>query len=75
MEKRQLGKTDMFVTVLGYGGAEVGFQNESQEKVNILLNSASLQLITSGKLLNCLGFAAVCENPIVEIVHSNNANT
>lgn len=40
MEKRQLGKTDMFVTVLGYGGAEVGFQNESQDKVDALLNSA-----------------------------------
>lgn len=40
MEKRQLGKTDMNVTVLGYGGAEVGFQNESVETVTALLNAA-----------------------------------
>ena len=40
MEKRQLGKTDMTVTVLGYGGAEVGFQNESVDTVSRLLNAA-----------------------------------
>ncbi len=40
MEKRQLGKTDMHVTVLGYGGAEVGFQNESADTVSRLLNAA-----------------------------------
>lgn len=40
MEKRQLGKTDMNVTVLGYGGAEVGFQNESVDTVTRLLNAA-----------------------------------
>lgn len=40
MEKRQLGKTDMHVTVLGYGGAEVGFQNETVETVTALLNAA-----------------------------------
>jgi hypothetical protein len=40
LEKRQLGKTDMHVTVLGYGGAEVGFQNESAETVGRLLNAA-----------------------------------
>jgi aryl-alcohol dehydrogenase-like predicted oxidoreductase len=40
LEKRQLGKTDMHVTVLGYGGAEVGFQNESVDTVSRLLNAA-----------------------------------
>src|SRR5258708_2581514 len=40
VEKRQLGKTDMAVTVLGYGGAEGGFQSAEQETVTKLLNSA-----------------------------------
>jgi aryl-alcohol dehydrogenase-like predicted oxidoreductase len=40
MEKRTLGKTGMSVTVLGYGGAEIGFENASQETVNQLLNAA-----------------------------------
>src|ERR1051325_9323444 len=40
MEKRRLGKTDMEVTALGYGGAEVGFQSAEQETVTRLLNSA-----------------------------------
>ena len=41
MEKRQFGKTDMRVSVLGFGGAEIGYnQNQTQEEVNILLNSA-----------------------------------
>src|ERR1041385_7917715 len=40
MEKRRLGKTDMDVTVLGYGGAEVGFQRAEQETVTRLLNRA-----------------------------------
>jgi aryl-alcohol dehydrogenase-like predicted oxidoreductase len=40
MEKRTLGKTGMSVTVLGYGGAEIGFENASQETVNSLLNAA-----------------------------------
>ena len=40
MEKRKLGKTDMVVTVLGYGGAEVGFQNETVDTVTRLLNAA-----------------------------------
>lgn len=40
MEKRRLGKTDMDVTVLGYGGAEVGFQKESVDTVSRILNAA-----------------------------------
>ena len=40
MERRLLGKTDLSVTVLGYGGAEVGFQNETVDTVSRLLNAA-----------------------------------
>jgi aryl-alcohol dehydrogenase-like predicted oxidoreductase len=40
MEKRQMGKTDMRVTVLGFGGAEIGFEGAAQETVTGLLNSA-----------------------------------
>jgi len=41
MEKRQFGKTDMQVSVLGFGGAEIGYNpNQTQEDVNILLDSA-----------------------------------
>lgn len=40
MERRQLGKTDMWVTVLGYGGAEIGYQGAPQKTVDELLNRA-----------------------------------
>ncbi len=40
MEKRQFGKTGMQVTVLGFGGAEIGFEGASAATVTQLLNDA-----------------------------------
>lgn len=40
MEKRTLGKTEMDVSVLGLGAAEIGFEGVPQNVVETLLNSA-----------------------------------
>ncbi|MDM5339805.1 aldo/keto reductase [Fictibacillus enclensis] len=40
MEKRAFGKTDMEVSVLGFGGAEIGFSGATAETVDRLLGSA-----------------------------------
>jgi aryl-alcohol dehydrogenase-like predicted oxidoreductase len=40
MEKRKFGKTDMEFSVLGFGGAEIGWDNQNEQAVEDLLNSA-----------------------------------
>jgi aryl-alcohol dehydrogenase-like predicted oxidoreductase len=40
MEKRRLGKTDMEVSVLGFGGSEIGYEKTPEATVSDLLNSA-----------------------------------
>lgn len=40
MERRQLGKTGMEVSALGFGGAEIGYQDASLSTVERLLGSA-----------------------------------
>jgi aryl-alcohol dehydrogenase-like predicted oxidoreductase len=40
MEKRRLGKTDMDVSVIGFGGSEIGYEKASAETAGALLNNA-----------------------------------
>ena len=40
LERRQFGATDMKVSVLGFGGAEIGYQQVDQAIIDRLLNSA-----------------------------------
>src|ERR1700730_10875372 len=40
MEKRRLGRTDMDVSVLGFGGSEIGYEATAEETVEALLNGA-----------------------------------
>ncbi|MEK7724243.1 MAG: aldo/keto reductase, partial [Acidobacteriota bacterium] len=71
MEKRKLGKTELEVSRLGFGGAEIGFDNEKQGTVDTLLNSA----IDSG--LNLIDTAAAywtSEKMIGEAISSRRNN-
>ena len=52
MERRQLGKTGMQVSVLGFGGAEIGFEGTTEETVARLLKGAldaGLNVIDTGE--------------------------
>jgi hypothetical protein len=40
MERRRLGRTDMDVTALGFGGSEIGYEGVGQSAVTRLLNAA-----------------------------------
>jgi aryl-alcohol dehydrogenase-like predicted oxidoreductase len=40
MEKRQFGKTEMQVSALGFGGAEIGFEKAAPDRVSRLLGKA-----------------------------------
>src|SRR2546425_3372973 len=40
MEHRQFGRTGMDVSVLGFGGSEIGFEGATPETVSKLLNAA-----------------------------------
>jgi aryl-alcohol dehydrogenase-like predicted oxidoreductase len=56
MEIRRLGKTDLMVTVLGFGTAELGLQNLPQRECNTLLN----EVIDAG--VNVIDTAACYED-------------
>src|SRR6266404_4691201 len=52
MEKRLLGQTDMQVSLLGFGGAEIGFEGATEETVARLLKGAldaGLNVIDTGE--------------------------
>src|SRR5712692_2782348 len=52
MEKCRFGKTDMQVSVLGFGGSEIGFEEADQRTVGALLRSAldaGLNVIDTGE--------------------------
>lgn len=40
VERRQFGKTDMKVAILGFGSAEIGYERTDQDLVNKILNAA-----------------------------------
>src|SRR5437763_1705283 len=50
MERRQFGKTDMQISVLGFGGAEIGFEGATEETVARLLEGALDTLQTSNNI-------------------------
>jgi aryl-alcohol dehydrogenase-like predicted oxidoreductase len=52
MEKRQFGNTNMQVSVLGFGGAEIGFAEADESTVETLLHGAldtGLNVIDTGE--------------------------
>jgi hypothetical protein len=52
MEKRQFGNTDIQISVLGFGGAEIGFEGATEETVARLLKGAldaGLNVIDTGE--------------------------
>ena len=55
MERRQYGNTDMNVSVLGFGGAGIGFRDASPDQVERLLGGAldaGLNIIDTAECYN-----------------------